>query len=98
MCEVDRLYFIAGMVVVGVQAEAGNGVSNNSLPSERVIIRTLKKVFFRMWVLNKPGSSFREFGPEIGAFVARQPQLFRSDFRIRAADHLEFEVRDQLFL
>ncbi len=92
--EVDRAEFVAGLVVVLVQAEAGDGVGDDTLVRERVVIGSLKEVLRRVRVVDQMGAMFGEFRAEVGAFEAGEPERSGGDRWVGPADHLELEVGD----
>lgn len=81
-------------MVVGVEAEAGDGVGDDALTCEGDVVGTLEKLLFGVGVLHKMGAVACEFRTESGAFEAGQPECSRRDGRVRSSDHLKLKVGD----
>ncbi len=90
--EVDAREFVGGLVIVLVQAEAGDGVCDDSLACEGVIVGALKEILLRVWIGDERGAVAREFRPEVGPVEAGEPEGVGRNGGIGTADHLEFEV------
>lgn len=96
MGEVDCADLVGSLMVVMVQAEAGDSVGNDALACQRVVIGPLEKLFLRMRIVDEVSAMLRELSPEVGAVVTRKPQRARRHRRIGPADHLKLEVGDNL--
>ena len=92
--EVDFGEFVGGLVVVGVQAEAGDGVGDDALLGEGVVVGALEEFLVGVGIVDEAGAVFGEFGAEVGAVEAGEPESAFGDEWVWAADHLEFEVGD----
>ncbi len=83
-------------MVIGVEAEAGDGVRDDTLASEGDIVGALEELLLGVRVLDEVGTLFGELGPESGALVAGEPESSGRDGGVGAADHLEFQVGDDV--
>ncbi len=94
MGEVDGAEFVAGLVVVLVEAEAGDGLGDDALESESVVVGALEEFFAGVGVVDEVRAVFCKFGAEIGAVEAGEPEGSGRDGGVGPANHLEFEVGD----
>jgi len=92
--EVDGADLVARLVIVLVQAVAGDGLSDDSLLSQCVVVGTAEEVLFGMRVVDQVGTVFRQFGAKVRAVEAGEPEGSCGDCRVGSADHLELEVGD----
>lgn len=81
-------------MVVLVQTEARDGVGDDALGGEGVVVGTAEELFFGVWIVDEVSAVSGEFGAKVGAIEAGEPEGAGGDSRVRAADHLEFEVGD----
>src|ERR1017187_2877604 len=92
--EVDSGEFVRRLVVVLVQAVAGDGLGDDSLAGEGEVVGALEEVLGGVRVGDEAGTVAGEFRAEVGAIEAGEPEHTRRDGRIGAADHLEFQGGD----
>ena len=67
MREVDAADFVSRLMVVRMQAEAGNSVGNDALPGETVVVGSLEEILFGVRVGDQVGSMARQLGPQVAA-------------------------------
>ncbi len=72
--EVDGADFVAGLVVVLVHAVAGDGVGDDALQGEGVVVGALEEELFGMGIVDEVGSVAGELGAEVGAVEAGEPE------------------------
>lgn len=94
MGEVDGGELVAGLVIVLMEAEAGDGLGDDALASEGDVVGALEEVLFGVGVVDEVGAVFGEFGAEVGALVAGEPEGAFGDGGIWTADHFKFEIGD----
>ena len=58
MGEVDGADFVAGLVVVLVQTEAGYGVGDDALLRQCVVVRTMEELLFGVGIADQMGAVF----------------------------------------
>ncbi len=88
------LSLVAGLVVVLVQSVAGDGLGDDTLLCQRIVVRALEEMLRRVRVVDQVGAVFGELGAEVGAVEAGEPERSGGDGRVGTADHLELEVGD----
>lgn len=81
-------------MIVGVQAEAGDGLGDDAFEGEGEVVGALEEELFGVGVGDKVGAVTGELGTEVGALVAGKPEGAGGDGGIGAADHFELEVGD----
>src|ERR1035437_6421188 len=94
MVEVDGGQLGRGLMVILVQPVAGDGLGDDALACEGDIVGALEEVLLGVRIGEDGGSVFDEFGTEVGAVVAGEPESSWGNGRVGAADHLELKVRD----
>ena len=94
MREVNRFHFVGRLLIVGVQAEARDRLRDHTAARKLNVVRTREEILFRVRIGENLRASLRERGAKIAAFVTRQPERVCWQSLVRAADHLEFEIRD----
>src|SRR6188508_780461 len=72
-------------------------MGDDALTSQRVVVRALKEILFRMRVLHQLCALAREHRSEVRALVAGQPKLLRFYLRIGPAEHFELQIGNQFF-
>lgn len=92
--EVDGGEIVRDVVVVLVQAEAGDGVCDDALTGESDVVGALEELLLGVWIVDQVCTMFGEFRAEVGALVAGEPEGSGRDGGIGAADHLKFQVGD----
>lgn len=80
------------MVIVGMQAEARNGMGDNPGPCESNVVGALKEALRGMRIRNQPGAVARKFRAKVGTLVSGEPKSEFANRRIGPADHFEFQV------
>ncbi len=68
--KVDGAELVGGMVVVLMEAEAGDGVGDHTLQRKGVVVGSAEELLFRVRILGEVGTVLCELGAEIGAFKA----------------------------
>src|ERR1700722_6596862 len=96
MRKVDAADFVARLMVVRMQAKAGNGLGDNSAAGKTVVVRAPEKLLLGMRIGNQVGAMADELGAQIAAFKAGEPQTVLWQSRIPAADHFEFKISHDL--
>lgn len=90
--EVDGRQLIGRMVVVLVETEAGDGLRDDAMESEGVIVGAAEELLLGVGVSDEMGSVMCEFGAEVGALESGEPEGAGGNGGIGPADHLELEV------
>ena len=70
MLEIDMCDVVAGLMIVGVQSITGNGLCDDALLGEDVIIGAPKEILGGMRIGDEVGAVFRELGAEIRTIPA----------------------------
>src|SRR5581483_10665753 len=60
--EVDVVKVVTGLVIVGMQAEAGDGLRDHTLLGQRVIVGPAEEMLLGMRIAHQLGAMGREFG------------------------------------
>jgi len=92
--EVEFGNFVGGLVVVLVEAVAGDGLGDDAAFCEGVVVGALEEVLGGVGVCGDGCAVLGECGAEVGAFVAGEPEGARGEGGIGASHHFEFEVGD----
>jgi hypothetical protein len=92
--EVDGAELVAGLVVVLVEAVAGDGLGDDALLGECVVVGATEELLGGMGIGDEVRAVFCELGAEVGAVEAGEPESAGGDGGVGAADHLELEVGD----
>ncbi len=97
MCaKVDVRQVVRRPVVVLVQTEARDGLRDHAPVGQLNVVRSQEEVLVGPWVRDELRTAFRQFRPEIRSLVASQPQRMRRHPVVGPADHLEFQIGDDL--
>ena len=88
---------VAWFVVVGMQAITGNGVRNNALASEGIIVRTFEEALSGMGIGNQSRAMPGKLRAKIAAVKACEPELVTLDRRVRPANHLKLQIGNNIF-
>ena len=94
MGEVNGAELVAGLVVVLVQAEAGDRLRDDPLERQGIVVGALEEVLRRVGVVDKMRAVFREFRSEVRPVEAGELQRSSGNGRVGTADHVKFEVGD----
>ena len=92
--EIDVGEVVGGLVIVGAESVAGDGLGDDSLTGEREVVRAPEEVLFGVGIGDERGPVFGESWAEIAALPSGEPELRGADGGIGMADHLEFEIGD----
>ena len=85
---------VGGLVIVGSESVAGDGLGDDALAGEVEIVRALEEVLGGMRVGDERGSVFGESWAEVAALPSGEPELIGTDGRVGLADHLKLEIGD----
>ena len=83
---------IAGLMVVGSETVAGDGLRDDALAGEGEIVRALEEVLGGMRVGGERGSVFGESWAEVAALPSGEPELIGTDGGVWLADHLKLQI------
>src|SRR6185312_16725367 len=72
--EVDGAELVRRLVVVLMQAEAGDGLGDDAGPCERVVVRTLEELLCGVRIGDEVRAVTGEFRPKVRAFVSGEPE------------------------
>src|SRR4029077_4027210 len=95
--EVEVGKIVAGAVIVGMEAEAGDGLGDHALFGQSVIIRTLEELLLWMRISHQLGAMLRQFRAQVTALITGKPEFIRFYRGVRTSDHLKFQVSDDVF-
>src|SRR5579862_7115483 len=87
MREVNAIELVAGLMVVGMQPEAGDGLSNDSPLGQVVVIRPPEEIFCRMRVGYQASPMLDKCRTQIASLKAGEPEIGRR--RVGASDHFK---------
>ncbi len=92
MREVDAADFVAGLMVVGMQPKAGNGLGNDSPPGKAVVVRTLKKFLRRVRIGDQAGAMAHKLRAQVAPLETGEPKTVPRQSRV--ADGRSFQTPD----
>lgn len=94
MGEVDGAEFVAGLVVVSVEPEAGDGLSDDALEGKSIVVGAAEELLFWVRVVDEMSAMLRQFGAKIGAVEACEPESSSRNRGVRPPDHFKLEIGD----
>ncbi len=92
--EVDVGEVVGGLVIVGSEAVAGDGLGDDAVAGEVEVVRAPEEVLGGMRVGDERGAVAGESWAEVGALPSGEPELIGTDGGVGLADHLELEIGD----
>jgi len=90
--EVEVGDVVGGLVVVGVETVAGDGVGDDAALGKGVVVRALEEVLVWVGVGGEGCAVLGQSCAEVGALVASEPEGAVGQERVGSANHLELEV------
>src|SRR5665213_2733184 len=90
--EVDAVKFVTRLVVILVQAKAGDGLGDDALLCEGVVVGAAKEMLSLVRVVDQVSAVLCQLGTKVGAVEACEPKRSSRHGGVGTSDHPEFEV------